>query len=335
MGQGSQKKCANCGSQNVKKRKFCSVECYRVAQRSGHYIKPVESHKSAKDCERCGVVFSGGAGRFCSRGCYDLHREEHRPSCKLCGRRVALESRIYCSMECRKKDKKAPPIHCRQCGVWFTGLKSPRRSRAGNITWTTDRQKTVCSAECKSEFFKTNQARKEKISAAFKGERHPNWMGGRSRTNSVNKRGPTWRVQRKKALKRDNYRCVTCGKTEEENGRSLDVDHIEPFHNFTTSKEANKLSNLRSLCKACHGELDNKWNPGNQMALPLGKVSHKGYCRGARVNTAKLSEVDVLAIKRKCKAGAKQADVAREYGVTNSCIYSITSGRSWKHLQNL
>lgn len=44
-----------------------------------------------------------------------------------------------------------------------------------------------------------------------------------------------------KALKRDNYRCVVCP-----NMKSLHVHHIDG------NKENNELSNLITLCSACH-----------------------------------------------------------------------------------
>lgn len=49
-------------------------------------------------------------------------------------------------------------------------------------------------------------------------------------------------------LKRDNFRCVLCGRNVEEDGVKLEIDHIIPISKGgLTSKE-----NLRCLCKDCN-----------------------------------------------------------------------------------
>jgi 5-methylcytosine-specific restriction endonuclease McrA len=56
--------------------------------------------------------------------------------------------------------------------------------------------------------------------------------------------------------KRDGYRCQHCGKTQKQNGRSLDVHHIRPFRLFDNYTDANELDNLISLCMSCHGKAE-------------------------------------------------------------------------------
>ena len=48
-------------------------------------------------------------------------------------------------------------------------------------------------------------------------------------------------------LKRDNYRCVLCGRGTED-GVKLEIDHIEPISNWGRTTE----SNLRTLCRPCN-----------------------------------------------------------------------------------
>ena len=79
------------------------------------------------------------------------------------------------------------------------------------------------------------------------GENNPAWRGGHAPYY-----GPDWRPQRRKARKRDNYTCQECGKTQQENGAKLDVHHIVRFGDFDSYKEANRLSNLVTLCHPCH-----------------------------------------------------------------------------------
>lgn len=60
--------------------------------------------------------------------------------------------------------------------------------------------------------------------------------------------GPNWWSQRKKALKRDAYRCYLCGSNKEQ----LNVHHQIPFSKCDNYKEANSLDNLITLCQKCH-----------------------------------------------------------------------------------
>lgn len=53
-------------------------------------------------------------------------------------------------------------------------------------------------------------------------------------------------------LKRDNFQCVLCGQSPENDNVSLVIDHILPI----TRGGANEPSNLRTLCQACnHGKM--------------------------------------------------------------------------------
>jgi DEAD/DEAH box helicase domain-containing protein len=62
--------------------------------------------------------------------------------------------------------------------------------------------------------------------------------------------GPTWRIQRERARKRDGFRCQVCGIPEQD--RSHDVHHKIPFRTFASAEQANRLENLITLCPPCH-----------------------------------------------------------------------------------
>lgn len=64
-----------------------------------------------------------------------------------------------------------------------------------------------------------------------------------SRRVQKSKRWPALRLQ---ALRRDDWRCVQCGRR----GR-LEVDHILPVRDAPELGFA--LSNLQTLCPSCHG----------------------------------------------------------------------------------
>jgi DEAD/DEAH box helicase domain-containing protein len=81
-------------------------------------------------------------------------------------------------------------------------------------------------------------------------------------SSDPNDYGPNWAAQRDLARARDGYRCTLCGAPERP-GRQHDVHHIRPFRHFgyvpgvnTAYLEANRLENLRTLCRHCHQRLE-------------------------------------------------------------------------------
>lgn len=72
-----------------------------------------------------------------------------------------------------------------------------------------------------------------------------------------NNYGPNWQAQRQKALARDGYACQMCGVTQAE--QPLHVHHARPFRDFgyvpgqnENYLDANRVSNLITLCPTCH-----------------------------------------------------------------------------------
>ena len=75
-------------------------------------------------------------------------------------------------------------------------------------------------------------------------------------------RGPNWREMRRRARERDGFRCRHCGAPERDN-QEHDVHHLRPFRAFgyvpganDNYLAANALSNLVTLCRACHWRAD-------------------------------------------------------------------------------
>lgn len=66
------------------------------------------------------------------------------------------------------------------------------------------------------------------------------------------RRGANWGLQAHRARERDQFRCRSCGVTEEELGGRLHVHHRIPFRRFRSNVEANKLEHLISVCPSCH-----------------------------------------------------------------------------------
>ena len=79
------------------------------------------------------------------------------------------------------------------------------------------------------------------------------WIG-----DHVVSRGPDWPRQRDQARRRDGYRCRWCGAPERPQ-RQHHVHHVVPFRDFRwvpgqneNYRQANRLSNLVTLCPNCH-----------------------------------------------------------------------------------
>lgn len=58
-----------------------------------------------------------------------------------------------------------------------------------------------------------------------------------------------------KALHRDNYKCVDCGK---KHGGKIIVHHIDDSRKNGTKNMNNDLSNLVSVCRFCHARRHNQ-----------------------------------------------------------------------------
>lgn len=55
--------------------------------------------------------------------------------------------------------------------------------------------------------------------------------------------------------------------------------------------------------------------------------------RGSDNHLAKLTESQVRVIREDYRAGARQVDLAKQYGVTRQTIYGIVHRRTWRHLK--
>jgi Mor family transcriptional regulator len=54
---------------------------------------------------------------------------------------------------------------------------------------------------------------------------------------------------------------------------------------------------------------------------------------GSEHHKAKLNEDDIVKIREKHQEGAKQKDLAKEYGVNKTSIHHIVTRKSWRHVE--
>jgi len=281
-------KCQTCGKELCRKKgkanKFCSVECYRIHQRSGKY-KNESQRIWFNSCHTCGKVTNKRPSQkrngelsdkvFCCMECYqEYHAAETRAvivSCCGCGKeikkpghkKIINQDDHFCSTACRRNVDKTSK--CKQCGCTFTGIQF-RKSKINKSGFIIVRVKRgTCSDKCLIEFYKTDPTRRDKISKAFSAEKHPNWQGG---SHNMSSRGVGWLKLSEKVRERAKRRCQSCGEKESPD-RKLEVHHKIPYHQFTDRSKANKLSNLEALCKSCHTKADWEWRKNNQVQIPI------------------------------------------------------------------
>ncbi len=127
--------------------------------------------------------------------------------CKDCGKKVTKEAKRCLACEMKYK--------------WDAGI----------INWTGKKR--------------PNQSKRMAINNPMKGKtgnKHPNWIENKIRFYPLG-----WTKTFKEQIRyRDHYKCQICGCPEIENGRRLDVYHID------YDKENLDVNNLISLCHSCH-----------------------------------------------------------------------------------
>jgi hypothetical protein len=72
---------------------------------------------------------------------------------------------------------------------------------------------------------------------------------------------------------------------------------------------------------------------GTQQANVADRVSKGRGMRGERHHQAKLTELEVREIHERHGAGDKKASLARTYGVSETTVGRILSGKIWAHLE--
>jgi hypothetical protein len=64
----------------------------------------------------------------------------------------------------------------------------------------------------------------------------------------------------------------------------------------------------------------------------LDKVGHGTDNRGERHALVRLNRVQVQEVRARLKRGERVGDIAKDYGVTRSCISMIQIGKTWRWL---
>lgn len=113
-------------------------------------------------------------------------------------------------------------------------------------------------------------------------------------------------------------------------GRRMTYAHRVAYHLATGQDPAGKVVRHRCdnppCCNPAHLEI------GTHADNSRDRVERGRQSRGTRRPDAKLTEEDVLEIRRRVAAGASQAAVARDYGVGQPTVSKIIRRTRWKHV---
>jgi 5-methylcytosine-specific restriction endonuclease McrA len=213
--------------------------CGDTFERRKHRLEGLDHHFCSRDCDS-----SWRSKRFEGKKAPQWSRVE--TDCAHCGKEILVVKSVFesyesnfCSEKCQHlHQRNRTTVNCDNCGGIIERVKSEVSKR------------NFCDTSCRGEWWSENKS----------GENSPTWNGGTTRYY-----GASWQKARREALKRDNFKCVICGMTNEEHkekhSESLHVHHIIGFteYGLENHEEANRLSNLVTLCRRDHVKCDD-WN---------------------------------------------------------------------------
>lgn len=119
-------------------------------------------------------------------------------------------------------------------------------------------------------------------------------------------------------------RCIKCGSKD-----NLEFDHIDKNSRkfiiikiLKRKKEIvlKELKKCQLLCSICHRKKSGKENQCG------------GRVKGEKSNLAKLSDNEVIEIKKRLNNEESCSSIAKKYGVTSMNIRCIKNGKSWRHI---
>lgn len=304
---------------------FCSKRCWKLC-------KDYSIGRNEHCCLQCNILFylypvevRTGEGKFCSKTCAHLYQTKQY-ICLNCQNvftrklhRTNVAEPRYCSMQCRTVYLRMRERTCTQCGVLFIPIRFQKNAEGIQITAESNRRtcSAMCSRKARAKFFKVKH-----------GKDHPSWQGGRSQL-LVGYRGPGWKKRADNVRKRAKYCCEHCGKSQEENGRTLDVNHIIPWFNFTDHRKANTYSNLEALCRSCHLRAEPRTNDQLVFTFMNGK---RRKIAGYISKQARFTREEVLYIREAYDAGATCLELAEQFRCHRSTVSQIVFCKSYLYV---
>ena len=242
---------------------YCSVECFHKSQRN----------KVLRTCEYCGEEFYAradlvkmGRGRFCSKRCWsNSQKNQVECICQQCGKifydcpwNINNGGRKFCSQECsRKYHMDRVERICLHCGKEFEIRKTVVEKHGGG---------KYCSTECRMK----HHVR----------ENSPSWKGGISFGKYCYKFNNKFKERVRKFFRR---KCIECGKTEKENGRKLDVHHVN-YDKMVCCNDVRPL--FAAVCRSCNAKANKDREFWENHYTEIIKTKYNGKCYFTKEETS-------------------------------------------------
>lgn len=183
---------------------------------------------------------------------------------KIEGKRLASHTNHFCNKGCQSEWRRE-----HECGKnnnrWKGGLKSLACDNCGKKVekrQSNIRPHNFCSHSCAGEWFSKQEHIGRKISATRQGIHIDDWDGYVRDGEYCHLFDAACRERCREKYDR---LCFLCYKTEEDNGRKLDVHHVDMNKDQGCGDHEWKLV---PLCKSCHGKSHSKaWRPRIEYVL--------------------------------------------------------------------
>lgn len=311
--------CLNCGiSKKFKShrpsrpQKFCSNEC-------AYKFKTI--NRIYKNCEKCNKEFfnknKNRTGRFCSRICAGLHNQKIIKQCIKCNKRYSLppsmankKSNKFCSKFCNGTHYQKIIKNCEICQKEFK-VKPFNNKRGAKY----------CSRNCSSigkAFWEKSTLDKKIENAKKRFEKHV--IKGENPNDC-------WGWNGKKM--NNGYATLAFGKQRILIHRLSYIIHIGKIPD---GLQINHRCDNRICSNFLHLMLGTQFMNMQDMVQKGRQAKNTGRFIGEKNPKAKLSEKQVIEIKKLLKMGVSQKNIGEKYSVDTRIINFINTGKSWKHV---
>lgn len=238
---------------------FLTTKYFRDVINTNYRIEPLKIGKEyLRNCKSCGIVYLREGDKYCSQECAIANRigkKYDKETCNkisaaLLGHSVSKETRKKISIANQGKLKNVPK-------PFGFGEKISRALKGRKLSQ--EHIKNLSLA------LKGKQSAKKGKPTNFRGEKHWNWQGGKTKMSISLRNSIEMKEWRNNIFIRNDYRCTKCGARNGEGKRIiLEADHIIPLSILLIKNEIKSieqaylckeiwdLDNGRTLCQQCH-----------------------------------------------------------------------------------
>lgn len=119
-----------------------------------------------------------------------------------------------------------------------------------------------------------------------------------------------------------------------DNGRRNCLVHRIVAQHYLGNGEPSQQVNHIDGCKSNNSVANLEWVTPSGNVLHSYKIGIREAIRGEDNANAKITESDAKKIKELVSNGAKQCDVADQFGIHNSIVSRIVRGKAWRHVND-